>query len=105
VGKLTKSFVGQLVVTERMGRLGQEFATIASAAAKRVYAWVRDQSGPFIDAFKTGLKLWCGELDEVYVDSGILMVGKAAIPTGKPKMHLYQWSRAVDKMRAEALVT
>lgn len=105
VGKLTKSFVGQLVVTERMGRLGQEFATIASAAAKRVYAWVRNQAGPFIDAFKTGLKLWCGELDEVYVDSGILMVGKAAIPTGKPKMHLYQWSRAVDKMRAEALVT
>jgi hypothetical protein len=73
VGKLTKSFVGKIVIRDRLGKIGQELAVVAREASKRLYAIIRDGTGTFVGNFKNGLRLWCGEWPSAIVKDGMII--------------------------------
>jgi len=107
VGRLTKSFVGKIVIGDRLGKLGQEVAIVAREAGKHVYKYIRDNVGRLVDNFKIGLQLWCGERTTAVVQDGMILgTGLATSTSTKEKtISSDAWKRAVQRIEADALLT
>lgn len=106
VGKLTKSFVGKVVIGDRLGKLGQELAVMAQHAGKRLYSIVRDGAGTFVGHFKNGLRLWCGEWQSAIVSDGMIIgTGPASATTKEKTISSDAWKRSIQQIEADALMS
>ena len=111
MGRLTKSFVGKVVIGDRLGKLGQEVAIVAREAGKHVYKYIRDNVGRLVDNFKIGLQLWCGERTTAVVQDGMILGTGLATSTSTKTTAATRtissdaWKRAVQRIEADALLS